>query len=192
MNGDALILEHLGLADRIAGWLHRVKGNKGGVIPLEDMIGAAREGLIQAARRWRQQDACFETFAFWRIKGNILDEIRRYEWGTRTVKPILVYINDDRHWDDGSFERWLENRYPSIFRHPGPRESAENEQVAARLIHEACRLEPRQTEIILRHYWGGEELQKIAADQGYVKSRASQLRAAGCKIIRERLNGDFQ
>jgi RNA polymerase sigma factor for flagellar operon FliA len=55
-------------------------------ISAEDLIQAGLIGLIEAARHYDPtQGASFETYAGIRIRGAMLDEVRRHDWSPRSV-----------------------------------------------------------------------------------------------------------
>ncbi len=55
-------------------------------VSLEDLIQAGLIGLIEAARHYdHTQGASFETYAGIRIRGAMLDEVRRHDWSPRSV-----------------------------------------------------------------------------------------------------------
>ena len=50
-------------------------------------MGAGMEGLAQALRGFEpSRGICFETFAVRRIRGAVLDELRRRDWAGRAVR----------------------------------------------------------------------------------------------------------
>jgi len=56
-------------------------------VSLDDLVGAGTVGLLEAMRRFRpDRDTKFETFAEFRIKGAILDELRRYDMMARNAR----------------------------------------------------------------------------------------------------------
>lgn len=81
--GDGLVAHHAPLVKRIARhWLTRLPPS----VPLDDLIQAGMIGLLEAARNYKAfQGASFETYAGIRIRGAILDEIRRNDWTPRSV-----------------------------------------------------------------------------------------------------------
>ena len=87
-----LITEHMFLVDPIAS---NFRGRKG--IPFEDLLAAGREGLCQAARHFNAKLAKFETFAQYRIRGQILDFIESWQH--------LVPIGDAEDVERG-FHEW--------------------------------------------------------------------------------------
>jgi RNA polymerase sigma factor for flagellar operon FliA len=55
-------------------------------VSLEDLHSAGLVGLLQALRSYRPgTGASFETFARFRIRGAVLDELRRMDWAPRSV-----------------------------------------------------------------------------------------------------------
>jgi len=56
-------------------------------VDLEDLVQAGVLGLIEACRSYdSSKDAQFSTFAKFRIRGAILDSLRKLDWGSRTLR----------------------------------------------------------------------------------------------------------
>lgn len=56
-------------------------------VELEDLVQAGVIGLLDASRNFdSSKDARFSTFAKFRIRGAILDSLRRLDWGSRTLR----------------------------------------------------------------------------------------------------------
>jgi RNA polymerase sigma factor for flagellar operon FliA len=80
---DALVVQHTALVKRIA--YHLAARLPKSVQPA-DLIQAGMIGLIEAARHYdAAQGASFETYAGIRIRGAMLDEVRRGDWVPRSV-----------------------------------------------------------------------------------------------------------
>lgn len=75
--------DHLELVKRIAcHLLGRLPAN----VQLEDLVQAGTIGLLEAARSYdASQGASFETYAGIRVRGAMLDEVRRNDWTPRSV-----------------------------------------------------------------------------------------------------------
>ena len=56
------------------------------VMDREDMEQIGLMGLLEALRRYGQPDGGFGAFAALRVRGAILDELRRQDWRPRTVR----------------------------------------------------------------------------------------------------------
>ncbi len=80
---DDMVLQHAPLVKRIAYHLmNRLPPN----VQADDLIQAGMIGLLEASRNYDPtQGASFETYAGIRIRGAMLDEIRRSDWTPRSV-----------------------------------------------------------------------------------------------------------
>jgi RNA polymerase sigma factor for flagellar operon FliA len=80
---DADILRHASLVKRIA---YHLMNRLPPSVQSDDLIQAGMIGLLEAARNYdASQGASFETYAGIRIRGAMLDEIRRTDWTPRSV-----------------------------------------------------------------------------------------------------------
>jgi RNA polymerase sigma factor for flagellar operon FliA len=78
LNRDQLILDHLPLLHHIVG---RLGFDSAGRIERDDLLGWGMLGLIGAADSWDPARGLqFSTFAYPRIRGAILDELRRMDF----------------------------------------------------------------------------------------------------------------
>ena len=77
------IAQHADLVRRIA---HHLAARLPASVEVDDLIQAGMIGLIEASRSYdAEQGASFETFASIRIRGSMIDEIRRGDWVPRSV-----------------------------------------------------------------------------------------------------------
>ena len=77
------VLEHAELVRRIA---HHLAARLPASVDVDDLIQAGMIGLIEASRSYdADQGASFETYASIRIRGAMIDEIRRGDWVPRSV-----------------------------------------------------------------------------------------------------------
>ncbi|EKE80822.1 RNA polymerase sigma factor FliA [Idiomarina xiamenensis] len=82
-NRQRIIEQHTGLVKRIA---HHMMARLPASVQVDDLIQAGMIGLLEAARNFDGgKGASFETFAGIRIRGAMLDEIRRGDWAPRSV-----------------------------------------------------------------------------------------------------------
>ncbi len=80
---DALIEKHAPLVKKIA---HHLAGRLPSSVQLDDLIQAGMMGLMDATRNYDDsKGASFETYAGIRIRGTMLDEVRRNDWLPRSV-----------------------------------------------------------------------------------------------------------
>ncbi len=83
MDLDRVVEQYTPLVQRIA---HHLKGRLPQSVLLDDLIQSGMVGLLEAARQYdSSQGASFETYAGIRIRGAMLDEVRRYDWTPRSV-----------------------------------------------------------------------------------------------------------
>jgi RNA polymerase sigma factor for flagellar operon FliA len=79
---DRLIEQHLSLVQAIAGKLKRTLGRS---IEFGDLVGYGSKGLVEAAERFdARQGTSFTTFAYYRIRGAMLDGLRTMGWYSRS------------------------------------------------------------------------------------------------------------
>lgn len=81
---EKLIIEYSGLVKVVAGKLSMYLGSN---VEYDDMVGYGVFGLIDAIDKFDYGKGIkFETYASLRIRGEILDQIRRMDWIPRTVR----------------------------------------------------------------------------------------------------------
>ncbi len=82
-SADELVRRHAPLVRRIA---YHLMGRLPASVDVGDLIQAGMIGLLEAARHFaNDKGASFETFAGIRIRGAMLDELRRADWTPRSV-----------------------------------------------------------------------------------------------------------
>jgi RNA polymerase sigma factor for flagellar operon FliA len=89
---NALVERHAPLVKRIA---HHLIARLPASVLVEDLIQAGMIGLLEASRNFDgTKGASFETFAGIRIRGSMLDEIRKGDWTPRSVHKNGRAITD--------------------------------------------------------------------------------------------------
>lgn len=77
------MVNHSSLVKRIA---HHLKARLPAHVNVEDLYQAGMVGLLEAAQHYNSmQGACFETYAGIRIRGAMLDELRKTDWTPKSV-----------------------------------------------------------------------------------------------------------
>ena len=83
LSPEELVQQHAPLVKRIA---YHLLARLPASVQADDLIQAGLIGLLEAARHFDpSQGAAFETYAGIRVRGAMLDEIRRYDWVPRSV-----------------------------------------------------------------------------------------------------------
>lgn len=78
-----LMAEHVQLVKRIA---HHLKGRLPDSVQVDDLVQAGMVGLLEARESYdASKGASFETFASIRVRGAMIDEVRRGDWTPRSV-----------------------------------------------------------------------------------------------------------
>jgi RNA polymerase sigma factor FliA len=96
-----LITKHASMVKRIA---HHLMCRLPQSVMLDDLIQAGMLGLLEAARNYDDsKGASFETYAGIRIRGHMLDEVRRNDWVPRSVYKNARMISEA--------VKIIENRY---------------------------------------------------------------------------------
>jgi len=81
--GSDLVPRHADLVRRIA---HQLSARLPACVEVDDLIQAGMIGLLDAARSYdTDQGASFETYASIRIRGAMIDDVRRSDWAPRSV-----------------------------------------------------------------------------------------------------------
>jgi len=80
---DELIVRHAELVKRIA---YHLAGRLPPSVAVDDLIQAGMLGLMEAASNWSMnRGASFETYAGIRIRGSMIDALRKLDWAPRSV-----------------------------------------------------------------------------------------------------------
>ena len=89
---DDLVTRNVSLVKRIA---YHLVSRLPPSVQVEDLIQAGMIGLLEAARNYNaSQGASFETYAGIRIRGAMLDEIRRSDWTPRSVHRKMRQVSE--------------------------------------------------------------------------------------------------
>ena len=81
---EKIILEYAPLVKVVAGRLSMYLGYN---VEYDDLVGYGIFGLIDAIDKFDpNKDVKFETYASLRIRGAILDQIRKMDWNPRTIR----------------------------------------------------------------------------------------------------------
>jgi RNA polymerase sigma factor for flagellar operon FliA len=92
---DELIMRHVELVKRIA---HHLAGRLPATVDVNDLMQSGMVGLLEAARNFdASRGASFETYAGIRIRGAMLDDIRKHDWTPRSVHHKYRQVADAMH-----------------------------------------------------------------------------------------------
>lgn len=74
--------------------VRQLKSQVSAIMDREDMEQVGLMGLLEALRRYGQPDEGFGAFAALRVRGAILDELRRQDWRPRSVRQESHKLRD--------------------------------------------------------------------------------------------------
>ena len=78
---DRLVEQHLSLVETIA---HKLRRQITARVDFDDLVGYGSKGLVEAAERFdARHGVAFSTFAYYRIRGAMLDGLRTMGWYSR-------------------------------------------------------------------------------------------------------------
>jgi RNA polymerase sigma factor for flagellar operon FliA len=179
---DQLISDHLGYANAIAASCYE-QLELGGLIPMNDVLAYAREGLVQAADRYSPTaGATFPTFSYRRIHGAVVDGVRK----TNMSRGAYESSRSSEGKEDPSTEtdRWSGALVHHAHGVALDSLAAETElppdvQVDARrlrsiLLQAIDRLPERRRATVMRHFYDGETLADVGREFGITPRAAAK------------------
>ena len=98
-NQDDLVRRHAPLVKRIA---YHLMSRLPPTVQIDDLVQSGMIGLLEASRNYdAAQGASFETYAGIRIRGSMLDEIRKGDWAPRSlhrrIREIARVVSEIEH-----------------------------------------------------------------------------------------------
>lgn len=147
-----------------------------------DLVQSGMIALMDAIVRYNPNlnpNTRFEAFAWHRIRGAMIDEIRRHVPGPRRAQkrgeaPQMVDVADV------AFELSCTN--------PGPEQIAIEQDQMTRLAAAIEQLPERERQILALYYDEDLNLKEIGQALGLTESRISQLRSQALKCLSAKVN----
>ncbi len=186
-----LIADHMEMAAAIAADC-TTKFKLRSLLPYEDVLGYAQQGLVEAANRYSpQHGTSFRTFSWSRIKGAIIDGVRK------TSRQGYSRVEDDLLAEDRADVLHSRNRDPQTIEAMADQESLldppesrlDRKRLRARLLKAIDGLPARERDVTLRHYYRGEELVAISRDKGLCHDYVGRIHTSSIRQLRAALAG---
>ena len=203
---EKLILQYSELVKIVAGRLVMYLGY---TVEYDDLVGYGIFGLIDAIDKFElTKGVKFETYASLRIRGAILDQIRKMDWIPRTLRQkqkkleqamhefevelkglvnqtqIASLVSLDEYLEQGS-DISPEGNNKSCFESP---EQVIDRQELKRTLTEAIEaLNDNEQKVIAFYYFEELTLKEISKVLGVSESRVSQLHTKALKKMREKI-----
>ena len=160
----------------------------------DDLESAALVGLIDAVDRYDpKRGVPFEGYAGLRIRGAVLDELRRVDDHTRDQRRRARTVADDTDPEIGAFRVTLSL---DLLLESGDRDWAaedltddryESQDLRGRVESALRCLPPRQRELLARYYGDALTLRQSAVRMGISEARACQLHGRAILNLRREL-----
>jgi len=187
-----LIERYAPLATSVA---RRMRVPTGALVGPDDLASAGFLGLIDAVDRFQpDREVAFEAYASLRIRGAILDELRRVDDHSRAERRRL------REAVSGGGEPEISGYTNTLsldaIMATGDRDWAADDEVAERYDREDLRmrveralvsLPPRQREVLARYYGEALTLRESAMRMGISEARACQLHGRAIENLQRHL-----
>jgi RNA polymerase sigma factor FliA len=91
---DAVLRRHLPLVRDV---VHTIACRQPPRVDFDEMVSWGMEGLLDAYKRYRpDKHASFRTYARFRVRGVILDNLREHDWLSRTARKKVVLLERTR------------------------------------------------------------------------------------------------
>ncbi|HKC91947.1 MAG TPA: sigma-70 family RNA polymerase sigma factor [Candidatus Limnocylindria bacterium] len=186
----ALIERFAPLAARIA---HGMNVPVGAVAGSDDLESAAVIGLIDAVDRFQpDRGVPFEGYASLRIRGAVLDEVRRVdELGRadrRRQRAAAAHGEDGSYHGTVSLDKLMERGYHGGAERDELSDRYEAEDLHARVGSAMANLPPRQREVLERYYGESLTLREAGLRMGVSEARACQLHGRAIQSLRRQLS----
>ena len=165
---EKIIIEYAPLVRVVAGRLSMYLGYN---VEYEDLVSYGIFGLIDAIDKFdRGKDVKFETYASLRIRGSILDQIRKMDWIPRTVRQK---------------RKKIEEAIKQIETKTG--RNALEEELKKVLMESLELLTEKEKKVILLYYYEDLTLKEISSILEVSESRVSQLHTKALLKMRKRM-----
>lgn len=187
-------------------------------VAIEDLVSAGRVGLVEAARRYRpDRGARFSTFAYYRVRGAMIDSLRRQSASDPRARAyastqaalddlIVQHVSDEKPPTANASPELAARTLASLLEEsamalvlaetaemtaaegPEDPETASMARETARKIDLALASIPdKERQIVTKVYLHGETIESAGQSLGLTKSWSSRLHARGLKLLKQRL-----
>jgi len=189
-----IILENLPLVKKIAGAIYRRIPE--GVVEFDELVNTGVIGLIKALDKYDEKRSKFSTYAYIKIRGEILDYLRRLDPLPRNLREkiknsdwedyreeVLFFISLERELFNGSENLRVKDTLQGDT--PNPEEVVLRQELIELLSRAISEL-PEREQLVLQLLFVEElDLKSVSEILGISVSRVSQLKAEALKKLRE-------
>jgi RNA polymerase sigma factor for flagellar operon FliA len=157
----------------------------------KDLDAAGMAGLVTALRR---KDRCrpdeFECYARVRVRGAVLDELRRLDWASRTMRASLRQSEDNPSsgFMSFTFDSTAIEELPAPSPAESPLETALRHSDQEALVSAVEELPERYGAVVRMHYFEALPFCEIARLLQVTPARVSQIHTRALMELREKLS----
>ncbi|MBT3339659.1 MAG: sigma-70 family RNA polymerase sigma factor [Planctomycetes bacterium] len=162
--------------------VNRIKNRLPISVSEEELYASGMYGLLKAARSYDpSRGAEFKTYAYHKIRGAVLDDLRRADYLPRSFRdearksgvdaPAIVGLpcDEDGHESLGATEAT---------------QSCETEDLSAATAREIAKLPQKMQQMMTMYYQDGMKMREIADAMHLTESRVSQIHANALSRLR--------
>lgn len=183
MQSTELIAQHGKMVHGLANRLRRELCLRG---EIDDLIAFGFGGLLEAERRFDPtRGVRFQTFAYYRVRGAMLDGVRKMAGTPRRaherlqesaeVAPTAAPTGLDRAFTRMSATLGVGSVLQGTFGAQSPEDALLKQESIRRLLQALPRLSARQRFLVRGFYFEGRSIDAMAKELGISKSWASRL-----------------
>lgn len=195
MQGTEFITQHEKMVHGLANRLRRELSLRG---DLDDLIAFGFGGLLEARHRFDPgRGVRFQTFAYHRVRGAMLDGVRKMSQLPRRAHERLQAAAEPTPTAaptalDRAFTRMSALSAGTVlqgrFGDESPEEVLLKNESVTRLLQALPSLSPRQRVLVRGFYFDGRSIDAMAQELGISKSWASRLHTNALRELREALD----
>lgn len=193
MQGSELIAAH---EKMVHGLAHRLRRELSLGGDLDDLIAFGFSGLLEAHHRFDpNRGVQFQTFAYHRVRGAMLDGVRKMaQLPRRAHERLQASSRSTPTAAPGAFEKTFMRMSAGLmtgtvlqgrFAGESPEAVLLRNESITRLLAALPRLSPRQRVLVRGFYFDGRSLDSMARELGISKSWASRLHTSALRSLRE-------
>ena len=195
MQGTEFITQHEKMVHGLAHRLRRELSLRGN---LEDLVAFGFGGLLEARNRFDpNRGVRFQTFAYHRVRGAMLDGVRKMSQLPRRAHERLVAASEpsptaaptalDKAFTRISASLTTATVLQGRFGDESPEAVLLKNESITRLLQALPSLSPRQQVLVRGFYFEGRSIDGMARELGISKSWASRLHTSALQELRDAL-----
>ena len=192
-----LVIEHLPLVKKVASRIYNRIPE--GVVEFDELVNTGVIGLIKAIERYDENKAKFSTYAYIKIRGEILDYLRKLDFLPRSVREkqkngdnseikdeIVAFLSIEEKLFGNSERYTLKDTLTSD--DPEPEELVLKKEAKELLASAISKLSEKEQLILQLIFVEELDLKSISEILGVSVSRISQIKSGAIKKLKKMLD----